>query len=226
MLEALSWWQPTTTALTLQMKKSPPKRGRPKDPDKRLAILESAKQLFVEQGYAGTSMDAIARSAGVSKLTLYSHFGHKEDLFQQCVVSKCEEHAPHALYDPNNNLPLHQRLSSIGAAFVELLFSEEAIKFYRMMAGEARQTGKLGRLFYDAGPQRMLDQFDELLAAAVRQGELEVKDRQRAANHYFSMMRGDHHMRVLIGEKRPPASELRTHIADVVDVFLNAYRPR
>jgi AcrR family transcriptional regulator len=35
------------------MKKAAPKRGRPKDPDKRLAILESAKELFVEQGYAG-----------------------------------------------------------------------------------------------------------------------------------------------------------------------------
>lgn len=208
------------------MKKSPPKRGRPKDPDKRLAILESAKELFVEQGYAGTSMDAIAKNAGVSKLTLYSHFGHKEDLFQQCVVSKCEEHSPQTLYDPTNNLPLRQRLLSIGAAFIELLFSEEAVKFYRMMAGEARQTGKLGRLFHAAGPQRMLDQFDELLAMAVRNGELQVRDRQRAANHFFSMMRGDHHMRVIMGEPRPPASELRLHIADVVDVFLSAYKRR
>jgi TetR/AcrR family transcriptional repressor of mexJK operon len=206
------------------MKKPPPKRGRPKDLDKRLAILESAKELFVEQGYAGTSMDAIARNAGVSKLTLYSHFGHKEDLFQQCVVSKCEEHAPDALYDPTSDLPLRQRLLSIGTAFIELLFSDEAVKFYRMMAGEARQTGKLGRLFHAAGPQRMLDQFDELLAVAVRHGELKVRDRQRAANHFFSMMRGDHHMRVIMGEPRPPASELRRHAADVVEVFLSAYR--
>ena len=200
------------------MKKAAPKRGRPKDPDKRLAILEAAKALFIEQGYAGTSMDAIAKSAGVSKLTLYSHFGHKDDLFQQCVASKCEEHAPDTLYDPSSNLPLRQRLLSIGAAFIELLFSEEAIKFYRMMAGEARQTGKLGRLFHAAGPQRTLDQFDELLAAAVRSGELTVRDRQRAGNHFFSMLRGDHHMRVIMGEKRPAASELRKHTADVVDV--------
>lgn len=206
------------------MKKALPKRGRPKDPDKRLAILVSAKQLFVEQGYAGTSMDAIAKDAGVSKLTLYSHFGSKEDLFQQCVIAKCEEHAPQALYDPTNNLPLRQRLLSIGAAFVELLFSEEAIKFFRMMAGEARQTGKLGRLFHAAGPQRTVDQFDEILALAVRNGELEVRDRQRAANHFFSMLRGDHHMRVLLGEQCPTASELRKHTADVVDVFLSAYR--
>ena len=206
------------------MKKHPPRRGRPKDPDKQLAILEAAKQLFVEQGYAGTSMDAIARDAGVSKLTLYSHFGHKEDLFQSCVISKCEEHAPPDLYDPANTLPLRQRLLGIGAAFIELLFSDEAVKFFRMMAGEARQTGKLGRLFYTAGPQRTLDQFDELLAAAERNGELRVGDRQRAGNHFFSMLRGEHHMRVTMGEPRPSASELRKHVADVVDVFLRAYR--
>jgi TetR/AcrR family transcriptional repressor of mexJK operon len=208
------------------MKKPPPRRGRPKDPDKGLAILESAKQLFVEQGYAGTSMDAIAKAAGVSKLTLYSHFGRKDDLFQQCVIAKCEEYAPHELYDPANTASLRRRLLSIGVAFIQLVMSEEAIKFYRMMAGEARQTGRLGQLFHAAGPQRTLDQFEEFLAAAARNGELIVRDRRRAAHHFFSMMQGDHHMRVIMGEKRPRASELRAHAEDVVEVFLRAYRPR
>ena len=52
--------------------------GRPKDPAKRLAILEAAKRLFMQNGYDGSSMDAIAAEAGVSKLTVYSHFTDKE----------------------------------------------------------------------------------------------------------------------------------------------------
>jgi TetR/AcrR family transcriptional repressor of mexJK operon len=189
-------------------------------------MLEAAKRLFVERGYAGISMDAIATAAGVSKLTLYSHFGRKEDLFQQCVMAKCEEHAPRELYDPSTKLPLRQRLLSIGTGFVELVMSEEAVKFYRMMAAEAQQTGKLGRLFHDAGPQHTLDQFEELLAAAVRAGELKVPRRRLAAHHFFSMLEGEHHMRVIMGERRPPAAQLRAHIEDVVEVFLRAYRPR
>lgn len=55
--------------------------GRPKDLAKRQAILDAAKRLFVSMGYASTSMDAVATEAGVSKLTVYSHFNDKETLF-------------------------------------------------------------------------------------------------------------------------------------------------
>ena len=59
--------------------------GRPKDLEKRAAILAAAKQLFPEQGFDGTSMDAIATAAGVSKLTVYSHFTDKEGLFVEAI---------------------------------------------------------------------------------------------------------------------------------------------
>ena len=201
------------------------RRGRPKDLDKRKAILEAAKLLFVEMGYAGTTMDRIAAAAGVSKLTLYSHYGQKDDLFQQCVVGKCQEHVPDAIYDPASRAPLRRRLLTIGTAFVELIMSDEAVKFYRMMAAEARQTGRLGKLFYAAGPQRTLDQFELLLRAAEKKRELKLRDPRRAANHFFSLLQGEHHMRALLGERPAPVRELRAHVADVVEVFLKAYAP-
>ena len=57
---------------------TPAARGRPKDPAKRAAILDAAEKLFLSQGFTGTSMDAVAKEAGVSKLTVYSHFSDKE----------------------------------------------------------------------------------------------------------------------------------------------------
>lgn len=206
------------------MKKSVARRGRPKDLDKRDAIMLAAKKLFVELGYAGTSMNHIAAQAGVSKLTLYSHYSHKEDLFQQCVIAKCQEYTPDALYDPANRAPLRQRLLTIGIAFNQMLMSDEAIKFYRMMAAEALQPGKLGRLFYAAGPQRTLDQFEQLLAAAVRKGELRLNPRGHAASHFFCLLQGEHHLRAMMGERRPTARVLHAHVAEVVDLFLRAYR--
>ena len=59
--------------------------GRPKDLGKRSSILEAAKRLFSMEGFAGVSMDQIAAEAGVSKLTVYSHFGDKEALFFAAV---------------------------------------------------------------------------------------------------------------------------------------------
>ena len=201
------------------------RRGRPKDQDKRAAILQAAKTLFLEQGYAGTSMKRIADAAGVSKLTLYSHYRHKDDLFQQCVIAKCEEYTPNALYAPDSRAPLRKRLYTLGMAFNQMLLSDEAIKFYRMMAAEARQTGKLGQLFFAAGPQRTLDQFDLLLAAAQHAGELQLKNRRRAAKHFFTLLHGDHHMRSIMGEALPTTRALAAHVKEVVDIFLKIYQP-
>ncbi|MBP7656876.1 MAG: helix-turn-helix transcriptional regulator, partial [Pseudoxanthomonas sp.] len=71
--------------------------GRPKDLGKRAAILEAAKQLFAREGFNGVSMDQIAAEAGVSKLTVYSHFGDKDALFAAAVQAKCAEMLPDAL---------------------------------------------------------------------------------------------------------------------------------
>ena len=68
--------------------------GRPKDLAKRQSILDAAKTLFLTKGYANTSMDAVAGLAGVSKLTVYSHFTDKETLFSSAIMSKCTEQLP------------------------------------------------------------------------------------------------------------------------------------
>ena len=79
---------------------SPPSGpGRPKDLAKRRAILDAAKILFLSKGYANTSMDAVATEAGVSKLTVYSHFNDKETLFSSAVVAKCEEQLPPLVFE-------------------------------------------------------------------------------------------------------------------------------
>ena len=75
-------------------------RGRPKDPAKRAAILEAAKTLFLAGGFSGTSMDAVAKEAGVSKLTVYSHFSDKETLFSAAIEAKCQNMLP---------MPMHSR---------------------------------------------------------------------------------------------------------------------
>ena len=54
--------------------------------------------MFTAHGFDGVSMDQIAAEAGVSKLTVYSHFGDKETLFAAAVQRQCEEQLPTALF--------------------------------------------------------------------------------------------------------------------------------
>ncbi|ULQ45530.1 TetR/AcrR family transcriptional regulator [Flagellatimonas centrodinii] len=204
-----------------------PRRGRPKDPEKRTAILRAATRLFASRGYAGSSMEAIAQAAGVSKLTLYSHFTAKDALFSEAVVQACEEHAPPAYFDPASALPLRERLRRIGLGFIDLVMEPEVISVYRMMAAQARSSDKLGRLFFTAGPQRTIDQFARLLDAAVAAGELDVEDSQAAAGHFFCLLKGVCHLQVLMAcRPAPKHAERVAQVENAVTVFLRAYSPR
>lgn len=200
-------------------------RGRPKDAAKRRAILDAAKDLFSRLGVDNTSMDAVAAAAGVSKLTVYSHFRNKHELFQQAVAEKCQEYTPPDLFDAHSNKPLPQRLTVIGEAFLNLVLSEEAMDLYRMMAAEARRgDDKLGKLFFAVGPKRTMEQFSVLLEAARKSGDLKVPDVQIAAQHFFCLLKGVHHLRALMGMEKPAGPAARkAHVAEVVNLFLRAY---
>ena len=54
--------------------------------EKRAAILSAASQLFLELGFERATVDRIAQAAGVSKLTVYSHFADKEGLFVALIA--------------------------------------------------------------------------------------------------------------------------------------------
>ena len=70
---------------------SPPRRGRrPGSPDTRAAILAAARERFAAQGYAGTSVRAVAASAGVDAALVHHYFGTKDDLFLAALELKVD----------------------------------------------------------------------------------------------------------------------------------------
>jgi TetR/AcrR family transcriptional repressor of mexJK operon len=197
-------------------------RGRPKDPDKHAAILLAAKKLFTAHGLPGASMEGIADEAGVSKLTVYSHFRSKEELFRETVFAKCSEHWPEDLFDVQARSPLRERLRLIGRGFLDLVHSHDVLNMYRLMAAEGQS--RFGRLFWEFGPERTLQRFAQVLEVAHRAGELHVPDVRRAASHFFVMLKGEHHIKALVGAApSPDAAERQRHVEDVTDVFLRAY---
>ena len=201
-------------------------RGRPKDPDKRAAILVAAKKLFTAHGLPGTSMEGIAAEAGVSKLTVYSHFRSKEELFRETVFAKCNDHWPEVLFDAHARSPLRERLRLIGRGFLELVHSQEVINMYRLMAAEGAGQTRFGRLFWEFGPERTIQRFAQVLEAAHRAGELHIPDRRRAASHFFVLLKGEHHIKSLVGASASPdMAERQRHVEDVIDLFLRAYAP-
>jgi TetR/AcrR family transcriptional repressor of mexJK operon len=203
-----------------------PALGRPKNLKKRQDILQAAAELFPVKGFANVSMMEIAEKAGVSKLTLYSHFADKDDLFAQSVIDCCEQQLPVSSFQLPTGLSLQQGLLTIGNGFLELIMDDKAISLHRMMIAQASIDIEHSELFFKAGPERMLSEMQALLIKADKSGQLKIAQPKLAAQHFFCLLKGLSHMRVLMGLCKPPSKAAREkHVEDVVDMFMRAFQP-
>lgn len=200
-------------------------RGRPKDPAKRLAILEAAKELFLTHGFSGTSMDAVAAEAGVSKLTVYNHFSDKETLFSAAIEAKCESQMPLPMFSLDEGGDVAKTLQQIGEAFLEMIYSEDSTRLMRLISAIGASDPQMAQLFYDAGPQRTRNEMAKFLARANELGMLRVPDCERAAEIYFGMLQGGcrHFQHILGCCEVHESADNREYVADVVRVFMRGY---
>ncbi len=214
---------PQTRQQATRPKASP---GRPKDLEKRQAILDAAKRLFPQFGFDGISMEAIAAEAGVSKLTVYSHYGDKDALFAATIRAKCEEMLPPTLFQAASKGPIRRQLTSIARAFFQLVTSAEAIGMQRVMSTLMDTDSRLPQMFWEAGPQRVQDGFADFLRARVAAGQLQIPDVARAASQFFCLLKGELHARLVCGcPGNFGEQEVAAHIQATVDLFLRAYAP-
>ncbi len=172
--------------------KTPPRgAGRPRDQDKARAILDAAWTSFLERGVEATSIESIAAKAGVSKVTLYSHYPDRTALFRAAVLREMERiEQAQGLHAMDPVLPIADQLSAFGQGIMAFLASKPAIDFYAVVAGELRRHETLARAFYDLGPGRTHANLAALLDAAMRRGELLALDPNRAAEDLFGLWQG------------------------------------
>jgi AcrR family transcriptional regulator len=192
--------------------------------DKRRQILEAAGRLFMSQGFGATSMDTVAREAGVSKATVYAHFDGKEALFAANIGIECDK-LRRALEPPAREVAdVAAMLRQFGTAFIDLVYGPKGIAVYRIMTAEAERFPELGRAFYEAGPARVLQGLATLLESAAAGGLLALPNSREAAEQFIALLRGERHLRQLLGLVAPPTPEEKTHLLETaIAVFLSAY---
>ncbi|MFJ4442113.1 TetR/AcrR family transcriptional regulator [Pseudomonas sp. NPDC089422] len=199
--------------------------GRPKDLAKREAILEAAKALFLSLGYANTSMDAVAAAAGVSKLTVYSHFTDKQTLFGSAVMATCQNQLPDLIFEYPEGAAVEEVLLNIGRSFQALISSDEAVKLSRLIMALGSQDPGFGEYFYEAGPKRVLMGMEALLRGIDERGMLRIANPLQAAEHFFCLVKGAPDYRLLLGCAGPlEGEEAEAHVREVVGVFIRAYQ--
>lgn len=203
---------------------APRRVGRPLDAAKRRAIVETAAQHFFTNGYAATAIEQIAADAGVSKVTIYNHFGDKRALFAAAVEGECERMPEHFSIEGTQPGTIRERLTAIGESMVFFLSRPEMIQFDRRIAAETEHEPAIGAAFLDAGPRPMKRAFAAWLEHACAAGELAIADAELAAEQFVSMCKGMGDLERRFGAEVTPENSAR-RIAGAVDVFLAAYAP-
>jgi len=199
-------------------------RGRPRDPERGLRILEAAQRHFYKHGLERASLDAIATDAGVSKMTVYSNFGSKEGLFQAVVRARTES-VVGGLGNGQELDPKQPRkaLMAIGERFLALAREDDALGKFRSVYGVAGAQPGACRAFYKEGPERLNRELAGYLRRAHAAGTLKVRHPLQAADLFLSMFMGSGHVRGLLMLDMPDAKENQALLREAVRVFMAAY---
>lgn len=199
-----------------------PVQGSRRGDERRAQLLDTAIAVFLEQGYAGASVDRIVQRAGGSKATLYRHFSSKADLFaaiiQELVAQMTAPIERSALADFGG---LSATLDAFARTYLDVLLEPRSLALYRMVMAEGARFPDLGRVFFDQGPGRVAAQ----LADYLRQCGLDDAGTsvELLAREFLSLVRSDLHLRALLGVGCADSGQRSEVVERAVAGFMNHY---
>lgn len=189
---------------------------------KRAAIVEAARQAFLESGYAQTSMDRIAAAAGVSIKTVYRHFENKDDLFSAVMQAACNPEGSDDLDgEPQGPTPPPERpwfsqpprvaLAAAGVDYLQHALSKEQLALYRVVTRDAHRFPELGRRYREQVVEQRNAFFARYLDRWAPVQKWKVRDSRGAANTFAGLLRGGLFDDALHGLREPSESEISAH---------------
>ena len=197
---------------------------KPGRDERRAAIIQIARSVFVSDGYAAASMSCIAARVGGSKATLYNYFPSKEDLFRAVVQDGCEQISTLLDEVRLEGGDFRTVLCKFAARFLSLLLADDFIGMHRMIAAETGRFPELGRTFFESGPKQSVRRVGTYFAAQIDQGELRHEDPEMMAQYFIDLcLSGIHTRRVWNVVPMPLPEEIEAHVARAVSVFMAAF---
>lgn len=191
---------------------------------KHAAILNAATAVFMKNGFANSSMDAIAEAAPVSKATLYKHFVDKKDLFQAAVRFRCESLVDKINISVQTGGTVEEALRQIAQAFIDMVYSYDALNVLRILCSESAQFPDLAKMYFEDGPKLALSTLSSYLHQLHEQNLMNIPDSNSAANLFISMMKGELFTQCLLGIKTSLSNEeSQSLIQESVCVFIKGY---
>lgn len=184
-------------------------------------ILDAALTVFAAQGYSGTTMDAVAAEAGVTKPTLYSYFPSKESLFQAMMLGQRDVMLD-VFAHPSPNMVAD--LWSFAWAYADTVMRPDMLSLARLIIGEVSRFPEIGRAYQASGPDHLLRGIMRYLEEQRDSGRLVFDDAELAAQDLWGLILSAPRTQALyMPDAIPDRATLLRYISNGLKVFLKAY---
>jgi AcrR family transcriptional regulator len=199
-------------------------RGRPQvrpDDETRQIIYEAARHAFADGGYAATSMEAVARRAGVSTRTLYRLIPNKASLFDGMVTDRLDRTLASVDLNAIDHAEIGEALYAALMACAELTLDEEVIALQRMVLQEAGKFSDIAGMFYKNGIQRITAALADWLRVQQKRGLIDLDDIEEAAGMLLGMVASAPRRAAMFGGvPLPPRSQIEARVRRCAALFL------
>ncbi|MDI1363464.1 MAG: TetR/AcrR family transcriptional regulator [bacterium] len=196
---------------------------RLKTEERRRAIMDAAKALFLAHGYAATSMSEVSARSGGSKQTLYNYFKSKESLFVAVMMERGAKRVSLLFSRLGEHEDLRADLTAFGVAFLTFVMDEEISAFRRVILAEGARFD-LGRLYFESGPKQDWLRVASYFELLMHKGVMRQADPWTAAMHLEGLLEAGPFQRYLEGScDRASSDEVEETVQAAIDVFQRAY---
>ena len=199
-------------------------RGRPQarpDEETRTVILDAARQEFASSGYAGTSMESVARRAGVSTKTLYRLLPNKAALFEAIVTDGIDRFVSRIRLRACDGRDVEGALRDALIAVGELILDGSVIGLLRMVIGESDKFPEISDTFYNKAIKRTESTLANWLKAQDERGLISIDNASEAAGMLLGMLAFQPQRAVMFGHAPAPTrKELERRAQAVAKLFL------
>lgn len=190
---------------------------------RRERIIQVAREVFFEVGYAGASMSLISQRLGGSKATLYAYFNSKEELFSAIIREGCQVMADIFQAHIGTN-DLRQSLTQVAREMMAVILSDWGNRTLQLIIEESRRTPELSKLFDNVIETNGRQTMKQMLQTAHDKGQINAPNIDEAAGIFKSLLFGEIHFKRLLNLCPPPSPEnLHAHIDRSIDIFLTYY---
>lgn len=199
----------------------PRSRGRPSAPEGELraAAVEATLALLLTQGYTATTVDAVAKRAGMAKKTLYRFAENRDALVTQAIASWTDAFAPVFEQDAQRATELPTLLSQGLQAIARQVLSEQAVGVFRLLQSEFPGREDLLEAYQRNGIERGRTIVADWLQRQQRRGWLRELDCAQTSDLLLAMVIAEPLRQMALG-LLPPGSDIDTRIAAALALVL------